>query len=102
MARIWEQVLKVKGVGIYDNFFALGGHSLLATQVISRVNESLQIELPLRMMFEQPTIAGLALVVAQRQALAVEGETLKLLDKLSQLTDEEAQQLLDSGNLAGI
>jgi len=102
MARIWEQVLKVKGVGIYDNFFALGGHSLLATQVISRVNESLQIELPLRMMFEQPTIAGLALVVAQRQALAVEGETLKLLDKLSQLTDEEAQQLLDSGNLTGI
>ena len=102
MARIWERVLKVKSVGIYDNFFALGGHSLLATQVISRVNESLQIELPLRMMFEQPTIAGLALVVAQRQALAVEGETLKLLDKLSQLTDEEAQQLLDSGNLAGI
>jgi hypothetical protein len=88
--------LKVKGVGVNDNFFALGGHSLLATQVISRVNESLQIEMPLRTMFEQPTVAGLALAAAQRQAMTLEDETMQLLSKLSELSDEEAQQLLES------
>jgi acyl carrier protein len=96
VAHIWEQVLKVKGVGVNDNFFALGGHSLLATQVISRVNESLQIEMPLRTMFEQPTVAGLALAAAQRQAMTLEDETMQLLSKLSELSDEEAQQLLES------
>ena len=96
MARIWEQVLKINGVGVYDNFFALGGHSLLATQVISRVNESLQIELPLRLLFEQPTIGGFALAATQHKAIILEDETIQILDKLSQLSDEEAQQLLDS------
>ena len=101
VATIWEQVLKVNRVGVHDNFFALGGHSLLATQVISRVDESLQIEMSLRAIFEQPTVAGFALAVAQRQAIRSGEETMQLLDRLSQLSDEEAQQLLDSGNLAG-
>jgi hypothetical protein len=96
LARIWELVLKVKQVGVHDNFFALGGHSLLATQVISRVNESLQIEMPLRAMFEQPTVAGLALAAAQRQAITLEDEAVQLLTELSQLSDEEAQELLES------
>jgi amino acid adenylation domain-containing protein len=96
IARIWELVLKVKQVGVHDNFFALGGHSLLATQVISRVNESLQIEMPLRAMFEQPTVAGLALAAAQRQAITLEDEAVQLLTELSQLSDEEAQELLES------
>jgi len=60
LAAIWFSILKLEHVGIYDNFFELGGHSLLATQVISRVRSSFQIELPLRCLFESPTIAGLA------------------------------------------
>jgi amino acid adenylation domain-containing protein len=96
IARIWEQVLKVKEVGVYDNFFALGGHSLLGTQVISRVNESLQIEMPLRAIFEQPTVAGFALAATQRQASTVEDKAIQLLGELAQLSDEEAQRLLDS------
>jgi len=60
LAAIWAEVLKLDQVGIHDNFFHLGGHSLLATQVVSRVNHSLQINLPLRRLFESPTIAGLA------------------------------------------
>jgi hypothetical protein len=96
VAGIWEQVLKVKDVGVHDNFFALGGHSLLATQVISRVNASLQIEMPLRTMFEHPTVAGFAIAAAQRQATIAEDETIELLGELSQLSEEEAQRLLDS------
>ena len=57
---IWTQVLGVNKIGISDNFFELGGHSLLATQVISRVREAFQIELPLRCLFESPTIASLS------------------------------------------
>jgi hypothetical protein len=96
VAGIWEQVLKVRGVGVYDNFFALGGHSLFATRVISRVNESLKLEMPLRAMFEHPTVAGFAVAAAQHQALARQGEALQLLGELSEMSDEEAQQLLDA------
>lgn len=60
LSGIWTQILGVSQVGIQDNFFELGGHSLLATQVISRVREVFQVELPLRCLFEFPTIAALA------------------------------------------
>ncbi|HYV13029.1 MAG TPA: amino acid adenylation domain-containing protein [Pyrinomonadaceae bacterium] len=60
VAGIWRVTLKVADVGPDDNFFELGGHSLLATQVISRVREYFRVELPLRSLFETPTVAGLA------------------------------------------
>ncbi len=60
LVAIWSQILPIKRIGIDDDFFALGGHSLLATQVIARIRDMLQVELPLRTVFEAPTIARMA------------------------------------------
>ena len=64
LAAIWSDLLEVTEVGIHDDFFALGGHSLVATRAMARIRATFGVELPLRLLFEQPTVAGLGAVLA--------------------------------------
>jgi amino acid adenylation domain-containing protein len=99
IAEIWAEALKVERVGIHDNFFDLGGHSLLATQVISRMRQTFHVDLSLRLLFERPTVAGLAVQIAQAQAKkAVPEEITEMLGDLESLSDEEAEHLLGQEN----
>ena len=63
IAAVWQEVLKLERVGVQDDFFDLGGHSLLATQVLSRLNQSLNIKLPLRKLFEARTVEAMARLI---------------------------------------
>jgi acyl carrier protein len=104
VAAIWVSVLGIERVGVHDSFFEVGGHSLAATQVVSRVREALRVELPLRRLFETPTIEWLANAVAEMQSstrndmpafsrVSKEAEE-ELIPDLDQLSDEEVEALL--------
>jgi acyl carrier protein len=75
LAGMWAEVLKVKEVGADQNFFEMGGHSLLVLQVMARIRREFDVELGVRTMFEEPTIAGLAGEVEKAQALGMKAQT---------------------------
>jgi amino acid adenylation domain-containing protein len=94
LVEIWREVLHIENFGVQDNFFELGGHSLLATQVISRVRSAFHVQLPLRSLFDAPTVAGLATEIARTPQSSDDEELAKLLSELEGLSDEEAERLL--------
>jgi amino acid adenylation domain-containing protein len=87
LAQIWQQLLRVARVGRLDNFFELGGHSLLATQVTVRIRSSLSIDMPIRMLFEHPTLHQLSAQVEELRQL-------QLLERVAEGGDE-IQDLLE-------
>jgi len=101
MTEIWSEVLGVERIGIKDNFFELGGHSLLIAQLVSRVYETFHVKLPIRYVFEAPTILGLVEKMIDDEERPGDLEkTALLLEELAHLSEEEAQAMLYSERLA--
>jgi len=91
IATIFTDVLGVP-VGIYDNFFELGGHSLLATQIISRLRQAFELDLPMRSLFESPTVAELEQTLSQfRQVEPLEQDSARSLPSLVPAPDQRHQ-----------
>ena len=121
LVEIWVEVLKVGRIGVLDNFFELGGHSLLAVQVIARVRKYMGVEVPVRSLFEEPTVAALASALEKARANGATPavrivprrsarQTREQLEtRLRELSDEEVDALLaaavarrtNGGGLAG-
>ncbi|GCE15768.1 type I polyketide synthase [Tengunoibacter tsumagoiensis] len=83
MAKIWTELLGIEQIGVNDNFFELGGHSLMGTQLISRLRQHFQVNLPLSALFEAPTIGDLSLAVE-----------VTILEEIENMSEEEVQRLV--------
>ncbi|TQV77376.1 amino acid adenylation domain-containing protein [Aliikangiella marina] len=93
LCKIWAELLDLKQVGITDNFFALGGHSLLATRLISLVREAFRTEIPLRALFESPTIGDFSKLI-EAQSTEIVLPDIDVVDKSNPLPLSYAQQRL--------
>nr|WP_161965687.1 non-ribosomal peptide synthetase [Steroidobacter cummioxidans] len=89
LAEIFQELLRADRVGRDDSFFELGGHSILAMQVTARIRSNLRVEMPIKTIFDRPTIAELAEYVAERQV-----DTHELLARVASMADEDARALL--------
>jgi acyl carrier protein len=106
IVQVWEELLGISPVGVFDKFFELGGHSLLAVQLISRLRSAFQVEFPVQRLFEAPTIAQLAesiehSVGAGQQDEQVVAQLLELVEGLSESELEELLRQQDDAAQAG-
>jgi hypothetical protein len=108
LAGIWQSLLGVDRIGRDDDFFDLGGQSLLATQAIARIRADLAVAIPIRLLFDHPTIRALAELIEQERAArlierVVDGgsRASELLEKLLSLPDCEAEKLLRENAMEG-
>jgi amino acid adenylation domain-containing protein len=104
LAQIWRDLLKVQRIGRRDDFFDLGGHSLLAVQVTTRIQSSLGVDIPIRTLFEFPTLDQLALQVTARcsvglhDTLGLDADVEGTLSAIETLPEREVQRLLSEMN----
>jgi acyl carrier protein len=96
VAGIWSKLLDVGRIGVKDNFFEFGGHSLLAVQLITRIRDTFQVDLPLRALLDAPTIRQLSSVIRSNET--IEGRTEKIagiLQRVESMSDEEIGKTLE-------
>lgn len=98
IAEIWQSLLRVDRVGRNDNFFSLGGHSILATQLINRLAKITSLSVPLRCLFEAPTIAEFASHVEsiRRDIESADERISQIIEQVKRLSDDEARALLET------
>lgn len=97
LVNIWAEILNLERVGTHNSFFALGGHSLLAIRLIARINKIFRVDLPLRSLFDRPTIAGQARQLIDYEV--VQGSTLKIAQlrkRVGSMSLEEVRATLQS------
>ncbi len=96
IAEIWAEILELDQVGIHDSFFDLGGNSIQSMRIVSRICRVFHTDLPMRIFFDFPTVAGLAAYITENRDSSISDTELeKLVADLEFLSDEEAEQLLD-------
>jgi len=100
LVQMWEELLGVKTVGIEDHFFELGGHSLMLTQLASRIRKEFQVNIPLRVLFDAPTVIAMSNAILAEQVEQVDKQTVdEMLQRLKQLSPEQMKALLEESQL---
>ncbi|HED10467.1 MAG TPA: acyltransferase domain-containing protein [Caldithrix abyssi] len=96
IATVWQQLLGIGQVGIHDDFFDLGGNSLMGTQLISRMRERFKVDVPVKSLFENPTIAGVAVQIEQARSTTEKQEDMlsDMLSKVENMSEEEIKAML--------
>jgi acyl carrier protein len=95
LARLWQELLCVDIVGIHDHFFELGGHSILLTQLASRIRKEFQVNVPLQVLFDAPTIVEMTKAILAKKVEQMDQTKVdQMLKKLKQLSPEEIKAFL--------
>jgi amino acid adenylation domain-containing protein len=100
LAGVWNEVLGRDRIGVLDNFFDLGGHSLRAAKVVSRIRSVFRVDLSIKHLFENPTVAGLATVLLSDGNAAEVAKTAELFLRVAELSEDELEGLLEEKSLS--